>query len=140
MADAPQNSVTRDDLRDALAHSAPRRRPTGLLSARRDEPRGVDEPRAEHEPRGVGEPRHAGERAAEPAWDWDAAPSTADRLELEELREVTAEQRRHIDDLVTAQEVAAETERELRGALAELAGAGPLRRRAVAARLRERGL
>lgn len=117
MADAPQNSVTRDDLRDALAHSAPRRRPTGLLS----EPREPDE-------------------GHEPAWDWDAAPSTADRLELEELREVTAEQRRHIDELVTAQTDAANTERELRGALAELAGAGLMRRRAVVADLRRRGL
>jgi hypothetical protein len=119
MADAPQHSVTRDDLRDALAHSAPRRRPTGLLS----------------EPR---EPRE--EPSSEPAWDWDAAPSTAERLELDELREVTAEQRRHIDELVTTQATAADTERELRSALAELAGAGVIRRRAVVADLRRRGL
>jgi hypothetical protein len=118
MADAPQNSVTRDDLRDALAHAGPRRRPTGLLSARPDEPR----------------------REPEPAWDWDAAPSAADQLELDELREVTAEQRRHIDELVTAQAAAATTESELRDALAELAGAGVMRRRTLVAGLRERGL
>jgi hypothetical protein len=116
MADAPQNSVTRDDLRDALAHPGPRRRPTGLLSAR-----------PEREP------------DAEPAWDWDAG-SAAEQLELAELREVTAEQRRHIDELVGAQEVAAAIERELRQALAELAGAGLMRRRAVVAGLRARGL
>jgi hypothetical protein len=119
MADAPQNSVTRDDLRDALAHSGPRRRPTGLLDARPDEPR---------------------RREPEPAWDWDAAPSASDQLELEELRGVTTEQRQHIDELVTAQAEAAATERELRDALAELAGAGPLRRRSVVAALRRRGL
>jgi hypothetical protein len=119
MAEAPQNSVTRDDLRDALAHKAPRRRPTGLLS----------EPREAREP-----------VSSEPAWDWDAAPSAADRLELEELREVTAEQRRHIDELLTAQDHAADSERELRAALAELAGAGVMRRRAIVAGLRERGL
>jgi hypothetical protein len=122
MADAPQNSVTRDDLRDALAHSGPRRRPTGLLSPRPDEARREPAP------------------APEPAWDWDAAPSAADQLELEELRGVTAEQRHHIDELVTAQAAAAEAERELREALAELAGAGVLRRRAVVAGLRRRGL
>jgi hypothetical protein len=116
MADAPQNSVTRDDLRDALAHPGPRRRPMGLLSPRPDEPR------------------------PEPAWDWDAGSGAAEALELEELREVTAEQRRHIDELVTAHAAAAETERQLRDALAELAGAGVLRRRAVVAGLRERGL
>jgi hypothetical protein len=132
MADAPQNSVTRDDLRDALAHSAPRRRPTGLLS----EP---SERFAPSEPRVASQPRDE-PVTSEPAWDWDAAPSTADRLELEELREVTAEQRRHIDELVTAQSVAADTERELRDALAELAGAGVMRRRAIVAGLRQRGL
>jgi hypothetical protein len=116
MADAPQNSVTRDDLRDALAHSGPRRRPTGLLSARPQE------------------------REAEPAWDWDAAPGEPDLRELDDLRSITAEQRRHIDELVTAQEAAAETERELRAALAELASAGLMRRRAVVARLRAHGL
>jgi|tagenome__1003787_1003787.scaffolds.fasta_scaffold20419856_2 hypothetical protein len=115
MADAPHNSVTRDDLRDALASAGPRRRPTGLFSA------------------------PARERP-EPAWDWDASPSAADALELEELREVTAEQRRHIDDLVTAQERAQSTERELRDALTELASAGLLRRRAVITGLRARGL
>jgi len=144
MADAPQNSVTRDDLRDALAHSAPRRRPTGLLSAQPAEPR--EEPREsmEHElARHESAPHHVESRqaaASEPAWDWDAAPSTADRLELEELREVTAEQRRHIDELVEAHDAATQTERELRAALTELAGAGMLRRRAVVAGLRARGL
>lgn len=116
MADAPpQNSVTRDDLRDALA-AGPRRRPTGLLSPRREE------------------------SDAQPAWDWDAAPSAADQLELEELRQVTAEQRRHIDQLVAAQEQAAATEHELRSALSELAGAGVFGRRAVVTSLRRRGL
>jgi Spy/CpxP family protein refolding chaperone len=116
MADASQNSVTRDDLRDALAHSGPRRRPTGLLSARPQAP------------------------AAEPAWDWDAAPGEPELRELDDLRSITAEQRQHIDELVTAQEAAAETERELREALAELATASLMRRRAVVARLRAHGL
>src|SRR3954454_11699282 len=71
MADAPQNSVTRDDLRDALAHSAPRRRPTGLLS----EPR---ESGARREPREFEAPREREPVSSEPAWDWDAAPSAAD--------------------------------------------------------------
>jgi hypothetical protein len=116
MADAPlQNSVTRDDLRDALA-AGPRRRPTGLLSPRREE------------------------RESEPAWDWDAAPSAADQLELDELRGVTAEQRRHIEQLVAARDVAAQTERELRAALAELATASIFRRRAIVTGLRSRGL
>jgi Spy/CpxP family protein refolding chaperone len=117
MADAPQNSVTRDDLRDALAHSGPRRRPTGLLSAR-----------PEREP------------SAQPAWDWDTGTGVTEQHELIDLRDVTAEQRRHIADLVRAQELAAATERELREALSELAGAGVLRRRAVVATLRQRGL
>lgn len=131
MADAPQNSVTRDDLRDALAHSAPRRRPTGLLSEPHE---------ARHEPFVERHERPAEPPSSEPAWDWDAAPSTADRLELEELREVTAEQRRHIDELVTAQSTAADIEHELRAALTELAGAGVMRRRTVVADLRRRGL
>jgi hypothetical protein len=123
MADAPHNSVTRDDLRDALAAAGPRRRPTGLFSA----------------------PGEARERDSQPAWDWDAArdagvPSASAALELEELRGVTAEQRRHIEELVCAQETAAETERELREALSELAAAGPFRRRAVVDGLRTRGL
>jgi hypothetical protein len=116
MADAPQNSVTRDDLRDALAHPGPRRRPTGLLSVRPDA------------------------RQPEPAWDWDAGTGVAGQLELEELREVTAEQRRHIDELVAAREAAADAERDLRDGLAALATAGPVRRRAVVRDLRERGL
>ena len=129
MADAPQNSVTRDDLRDALAHSGPRRRPTGLLSARPDEPRREDPPQAT-----------TPAPESEPAWDWDAAPSASDQLELEELRGVTAEQRKHIDELVIAQTAATEAERDLRAALAELAGAGLMRRRTVVADLRRRGL
>jgi hypothetical protein len=118
MADAPQNSVTRDDLRDALAAAGPRRRPTGLFSR----------------PEGT-----------QPAWDWDAArdaatPSAAEALELDELRGVTAEQRRHIEELVAAQEASAQTEHELREALSELAAAGMFRRRAVIDGLRARGL
>jgi hypothetical protein len=128
MADAPQNSVTRDDLRDALAAHGPRRRPTGLFSR----------PEAEPEREPAHEREH--QREPEPAWDWDAAPNAADALELDELRGVTAEQRCHIDELVAAQEAAAETERQLREALSELAAAGVLRRRAVVAGLRQRGL
>jgi hypothetical protein len=128
MADAPQNSVTRDDLRDALAHPGPRRRPTGLLSARPEE--------HEHEPAS----RRATTAPGEPAWDWDAGPGAAEQLELEELRELTAEQRRHIDELVSAHEAAADSARELRDALTALAAAGPLGRRPVVRDLRRRGL
>jgi hypothetical protein len=124
MADVPHNSVTRDDLRDALAAAGPRRRPTGLFSR----PEATEDRERDPAP------------APAPAWDWDAAPSTAAALELDELRGVTAEQRRHIEELAAAQATAAETERELREALGELAAAGLLRRRAVVDRLRARGL
>jgi hypothetical protein len=136
MADAPQNSVTRDDLRDALAAHGPLRRPTGLFSR----PEESDESQESHEPVRDRDREHGVPREPEPAWDWDASPNAADALELDELRGVTAEQRRHIDELVTAQEAAAETERQLREALSELAAAGALRRRAVVAGLRARGL
>ena len=112
MADATPNSVTRDDLRDALSTRG-RKRPTSLLSS---------------------EPSPA------PAWEWDAGMPTADRLELDELRQVVAEQREHLERLNAAQESAAEREEELRDALSELAGAGLFARHRVLASLRSRGL
>ena len=112
MADATPNSVTRDDLRDALSTRG-RKRPTSLLSS---------------------EPSPA------PAWEWDAGMPTAERLELDELRQVVAEQREHLEALNAAQESASEREEELRDALAELAGAGVFARRGVIASLQARGL
>jgi DNA-binding transcriptional MocR family regulator len=112
MADATPNSVTRDDLRDALSTRG-RKRPTSLLSS---------------------EPSPA------PAWEWDAGMPAGERLELDELRQVVAEQREHLETLTAAQESAAEREHELREALAELAGAGMLARRALVAELRASGL
>jgi hypothetical protein len=112
MPDVTPDPVTRDDLRDALSARG-RKRPTGLLSS---------------------EPSPA------PAWEWDAGMHTAERLELDELRQVRAEQREHLERLHAAQESAAESETELRAALTELAGSGPFARRRVLASLRARGL
>src|SRR4051794_15902485 len=114
MADATPNSVTRDDLRDALS-SRGRKRPTSLLAA---------------------EPAPA----QAPAWEWDAALPAGERLELDELRQVVAEQREHLDRLTAAEEAAAVRERELRDALYELADAGIFARRRVLASLRSRGV
>jgi hypothetical protein len=112
MADATPPSVTRDDLREALAPRAGRR-PSRLLGSVPEE---------------------------SPAWEWDADLATGDRLELEELRQVVGEQREHLERAEAAREAAAAREEELRAALAELAGAGILARRGVVAELRARGL
>jgi hypothetical protein len=112
MPDATPHSVTRDDLRDALA-SRSQRRPTSLLNAA---------------------------PAEAPAWEWDAELPAGERLELHELRALVAEQREQLEALTAGHEAAERRERELTGALAELAGAGPFGRRRVVASLRSRGL
>jgi hypothetical protein len=109
MADETPQSVTRQDLRDALA-SGPGRRPTSLFTA---------------------SPVDA------PAWDWDGGELGAgEALELHELRQLAIEQRQHIEELTTAKEAAELRERELRTGLARLAEASPLGRRRVLADLR----
>jgi hypothetical protein len=112
MADVTPQSVTRQDLRDALA-SGPGRRPTSLLNA---------------------------SPADAPAWDWDGELNPGERLELHELRQLTAEQRDHLEELTAGQEAAAVREGELKSALERLAAAGPFARRAVLAELRRTNL
>jgi hypothetical protein len=110
MADVTPQSVTRQDLRDALA-TGPGRRPTSLLNAT---------------------------PAETPAWDWDGAELGAgERLELHELRQLSAEQREHIEELTTAKESAEARERELRTGLQRLAKASAIGRRRVIADLRK---
>jgi hypothetical protein len=111
MADVTPQSVTRQDLRDALA-SGPGRRPTSLFNAAPVEPA--------------------------PAWDWDGGELGAgEQLELHELRQLAAEQREHIEELTSAREAAEARERELRTGLQQLASASPFRRGRVIAGLRK---
>jgi hypothetical protein len=119
MADVTPQSVTRQDLRDALA-SGPGRRPTSLLNAAPVETTPVE---------------------TAPAWDWDGGELGAgEQLELHELRQLAAEQREHIEEVSTAKDAAEARERELRAGLQQLAGAGPFRRGRVIADLRGHGL
>jgi hypothetical protein len=113
MADVTPQSVTRQDLRDALA-TGPGRRPTSLFNAT---------------------------PAETPAWDWDGAELGAgERLELHELRQLSTEQREHIDELTTAKEAAEAREQALRSGLRRLANASPIGRRRVIADLRRTDL
>jgi hypothetical protein len=106
--------VSADELRAALAPRASRRSP-------------------------VLEPAMADARAT-PSWDWSAGISDGELSELEELRSSSAELERQLGDCREASRQARAREHELRGALEELAAAGPWRRRKVVAALVERRL
>jgi hypothetical protein len=106
--------VSADELRAALAPRASRRSPV-LEHVMADAP-------------------------AAPSWDWSAGISDGELTELEELRTSSAELERQLADCRDAARQARAREHELRGALAELAGAGLWQRRKVLARLVERRL
>ena len=113
MGDQQHNSVTRQDLSDALAVGA-RRRPSTLMNA--------------------------APKPSRPAWDWDTELGPGERLELHELRQVVAEQRAELEGLDAARKAADGRAQGLHAALERLAAAGPFRRRAVIAELRDCGL
>ena len=71
-----------------------------------------------------------------PAWEW----TTDEQAELEELRESTAELENEIDRLRGVVADGRAREKELRGALQQLATARAWQRRAVMAELAGRGL
>jgi hypothetical protein len=112
MADESHKTVTRQDLSNALA-SGGRRQPTTLMNAA---------------------PLDA------PAWNWDSELATGEHLELQELRQLTGEQRERLDELTESCAALEVRERELREALSRLAAAGVFGRRPVVADLRRRGL
>jgi hypothetical protein len=112
MSDDPHKSVTRDDLRNALA-SGTGRAPTNLLSAT---------------------------PAEAPAWEWDSGVSASERLELEELRQLTTEQRERLEELTVVEAAASERADQLLEALRRLASTSAFRRGAVIAELRRAGL
>jgi hypothetical protein len=112
MTDDLHKSVTRDDLRNALA-SGTGRAPTNLLSAA---------------------------PAEAPAWEWDSGLNAGERLELEELRQLTDEQRERLEELTVLEAAAAERADQLQEALRRLATTGAFKRGAVIAELRRAGL
>jgi hypothetical protein len=112
MTDDLHKSVTRDDLRNALA-SGTGRAPTNLLSA---------------------------SPAEAPAWEWDGGVSASERLELEELRQLTTEQRERLEELTVVEAAAGERADLLQEAVRRLASASPFKRGAVIAELRRAGL
>jgi hypothetical protein len=112
MTDDLHKSVTQDDLRNALA-SGTGRAPTTLLNAA---------------------PVEA------PAWEWDSGLNAGERLELEELRQLTGEQRERLEELTVVEAATAERAEQLQEALRRLAGTGAFRRGAVVAELRRAGL
>jgi hypothetical protein len=76
----------------------------------------------------------ADERPAAPAWDWSAEELSAD--ELAELRAGVSALRELVAELERAAARARERERELRGALQKLAGAGLWQRRRLTREMR----
>jgi hypothetical protein len=76
--------------------------------------------------------------AASPSWDWTAGFSDGELSELQDLRAAKADLETQVGDLHAAARQARTREQELRAALAELAAAGPFRRRRVMASLVER--
>jgi hypothetical protein len=112
MTDDLHKSVTRDDLRNALA-SGTGRAPTNLLSA---------------------------QPAETPAWEWDSGVTTGERLELDELRQLTTEQRERLEELTVLEAASSEKADQLQEAVRRLASASTFKRGAVIAELRRAGL
>jgi hypothetical protein len=77
---------------------------------------------------------------APPEWDWDAGLSDQDRVELTDLRDLTARLREQLERQDGELGRARSETRALRGGLRQLAGAGLWRRRRVIALLRAQGL